>query len=116
MKEITTKRGGHKILLYDDVEEMSVVRYNKFNQSMMLSSVLGDGSKGLKNVLSSVLGKIECGDLSGAKIGIKNAFLSIDFSENAIDPKSNALAIIVHSIDGVEKNDVSDDGIAYTRK
>lgn len=116
MKEIKTKKGNHKVVIYDDIEEMNIVRYHKFSQSMMQASIIGFGTGGLRDALMKIMRDIERGDNESAMLGIKNAFLSIKFSEETIDPSSNAFAVLIHSIDGEEREDISDDGMARTRE
>ena len=103
---------GHKIELYDGIEEMPVVRYNKYTKYCVLSTGVG-------NTVDDIVSRIAA---IRKMIGKENVEKQMDselltlaqtfhFCTNCVDPSTLAFASLVKSVDGEECNDVTDEGI-----
>ena len=112
MKEITTKKGD-RILLYDTIEEMPCTRYHKFNQLLVIDGSAGGSMKNIQEKIANVLALID-EDKERAKLELKNLSITYSLIEKAIDPKSRAFSAMVHSINGHEMNDITNDGLGAT--
>jgi hypothetical protein len=112
MRELVLKKGLRKtkILLYDDIEQMPVERYNKANKFWMLSDNLGNSFEDIdKTHLSRLF--LVAHDKEKVKAEINNLRVLVYNVINEIHPDQMAFAVLVHSINGKEVTDISDEGL-----
>lgn len=108
----TFEINGHRIVLYNDVEQMNVVRYHKFNKMCTLESGVGSDMKSVLNKLRGISRHIEDGKPKNALAEVKNLSITLDFTQRMFDPQSMAFSALVSEIDGEQCNDLSDEGLA----
>lgn len=108
---------NHKITVYDDIMEMPVVRYNKYQKYMVLASGVG-------NDIPAIISKVNdmqkmVGDekkykkLNAEFLALKNA---LSFVDGGVDPHSLAFACMIRDFDGEECSVDSEDSIDATAK
>lgn len=109
MREIELK--GHKIEMYDGIDEMPVVRYHKFTQLMVLASGVGADIDAIRDKLLNIRNMMDDKENSKAKVEILNLYQTFAFIDKGIDPHSSAIACLVHSIDGEVQEDINGDAL-----
>jgi hypothetical protein len=112
MRELILKKGLRKtkLLLYDDIEQMPIERYNKANKFWMLSDNLGNSFEDIdKTHLSRLF--LVAHDKDKVKAEINNLRVLVYNVINEIHPDQMAFAVLVHSVNGKEMTDISDEGL-----
>lgn len=113
MKEISV--ANHKVTIWDSVEEMPIVRWNKMQKFLMIEGAAGGGIEGLVARLNKInaLMKEEKHE-KRVNAEVMDIIQGIRFAESGINPKSMAFACLVASIDERMCNDISDEGLRST--
>ena len=97
-------------MMHDDIEQMPVERFNKANKFWMLSDNLGNSFEDIdKTHLSRLF--LVAHDKEKVKAEINNLRVLVYNVINNIHPDQMAFAVLVHSVDGRECNDISDEGL-----
>lgn len=117
MREVEIRKGLKKtsIVLYDDIDQMPIERFNKANKYWMLHDNLGSTFQDIDlqhiNRLMLLADNKEklIKELENLRILIYNII-------NEINPNHMAFACLVHSIDGKVCDDLSEEGINRTLK
>jgi len=117
MREITLHKGikRTKVLIYSDIDQLPADRFSKVNKYWMLSDELGSSFEDIDRIHITRL-LISLSDTEKAKKVIDNMRVLIHNILSETDPGSMAFACLVHSIDGVEMTDLSDDNLKRTIK
>lgn len=110
MKELKT--ANHTIKYYDSIE-MPIVRYNRFNQAIVMSGI-GTDVEGVMRKIGEIMQHVNDDRKQSALLELKNMSLAYSMVLNGIDPKTEAFAMLVTEIDGVACNDLSEEGIKET--
>ena len=113
MKEIKLKR--QTILLYDDIDQLPIEVFNKVNKYWMLHDSLGSSFEDIDgNHLAKLFLLLKNPDK--LKHELENLRILVYNIINEINPRHMAFAALVHSIDGKEITDRSDEGLRRTLK
>jgi len=104
--------GKSEVKIFTDVEELFIPRYSKFNKYMVLNEEVGHNFNDVETHFSKMYALIN----SPAKLKIqidnfRQLIYSIDNGQNFINM---AYACLIHSIDGVECNDLTPTGLSET--
>lgn len=112
MRELILRKGlkRTRVLLYDDIEQMPVERFNKANKYWMLSDHLGNTFDDIDRVHISKLYYV-AGDKDKTLKEIGNLRALVHNVIRETHPNQLAFAALVHSVDGKEVDDLSDDGL-----
>ena len=111
MKEI--KLNGHNIEIYETIDEMPMWRYHKFTQYMVLHSGIGDDINAITTRLRKLSTLVNTDKAKGIE-EIDNLHQTFHFIEKGLDMKGYAFVALIHTIDGKEYNDMSEEGIKRT--
>ena len=106
----TTKIGKHEIVYFEGVDEMPTERWHKFNKFLMLKSGIGDTLTDVRRKIADVMTLID-NDPKKAKVELENMHMAVTFIDNCTDLNGFAFCVLIAKIDGVECNDLSDEGI-----
>ena len=117
MYDIEIKKGlkKHTVRLYDNIEQMPIERFNKVNKYWMLDDNIGssisDFDKAHYAKFMLLLDNKEkmAKELENFRILVYNIM-------NEVNVSHYSFACMVHSIDGVEKNDLSENGLKVVLK
>ena len=109
----TVKIGRHTVDIFDDIETMPVVRYQKFNQYLVLATGIGNDISAIKEKLSSIM-RLMNSDVKKASKEVENLYQTFYFIQYNIDPMSLAYGILIGAIDGEPCDDLSEDGVKKT--
>ena len=108
MIELRVKR--HTISLYDDIGFMPIERFNKANKLWMLHDNIGSS---IADFDANHYTKLEllAGDKDKCLAELNNFRILVFNIMNELNVEHLSFACLVHSIDGVEKKDLSDVGL-----
>ena len=108
MTELILKKA--KVLLYADIDQLPAERFSKVNKFWMLHDELGSSFEDVDKIhITRLLIALE--DKEKSKKVIDNMRVLIHNIINEVNPESMAFACMVHSIDGKEMNDLSDENL-----
>ena len=96
---------------YSDIDTTPYVRYHKFIKYLTLQSEVGNSAESIPQRADRALGYITSNDLPSAIAELSNLKMLHSFIKNDIIPEGLANAVMVKSIDGVECNDLTLEGL-----
>lgn len=99
-----------KLAIYDSIDEMPIVNYQKFNKYCIFDSSIGADIDAINNH-ASMIAKLIDSDTAKAKIELQNMMQSVAMVVHEISPKYLAFAALIHSIDGEKVTDYSDENL-----
>lgn len=112
MRMRLVKHRGHKLELYDSVQELPVWRFQQFNMNIMLEAGIGSDIDGFIKRVQSV--RVLMGrDKEGASRELSNMVQSVVNIIEGVSPEMAAFCMLIHKLDGrvIEDSDLSDEGI-----
>ena len=112
MKEVTI--GTHKVVMYDSIEDLPILRYHRFNKFMLIDAGIGSDLSEIDVRLQKAMAFIKAKDVKSTVTELMNLRQTIFLLQNEVTPKHLAFAALVVSIDGKECNDISEDGLTRT--
>lgn len=107
---IEEKINGHSIMMFDNPEDMPVRRWVKYNKYMLVSGELGGSIEELVSTVKRI-GILVNEDSETAITLLNNMVQSMYMINYESSPKLYAIAALVHSIDGKEYNDLTEEGL-----
>lgn len=117
MQEIIVKKGLRRtiVVLFDDIEQMPIPRFNKLNKLWMLNDSIGSSisdfdAKHFSNFITFIKTK----ELDKLAKQLENFRILVFNIQNEINIEHLSFACMVHSIDGEEMTDISDSGLKRT--
>lgn len=108
MKEIIIK--NKVIKLYDSIDEMPIVSFQKYNKYILIDSGLGSDIDSVDDHLVK-LAKLIKTDKTKASQELQNLRQNMHMIVSGISPKYLAFAALIHSINGKKVTDLSDDNL-----
>ena len=103
--------GTHKVVMYDSIEELPIVRFQKYNKMLMLDAGLGSDVTALDGHLARVSEYIKAGDLTNAAGEIDNLRQTLFNVQNGLTPHFMSLIPLMAEVDGEPLTDLSDENI-----
>lgn len=110
MKEV--ELNGHKVRLYDSIDDLPIVRFHKYNRMLLVDAGIGAEIGDLDNHLERVVRYIRKGDNENATKELENMRQNVYMVMTEQNTKHLSFACLVDSIDGVQQTDISPDGLA----
>lgn len=108
MREVIINK--HKLKLYDSIDEMPIVNFQKYNKYVLIDSGLGSDIDSVDNHLVN-LAKLIKTDKAKATQELQNLRQTMHLIVNKISPKYLAFAALIHSVDDNIVTDLSDDNL-----
>lgn len=105
---------GNKITIYSSAKELPITRYNELQKQLLLISGIGSSVEDANARYVKMLAYLAENKIEDAKLEIVNSratFLSI---MGGVNYNTKAFACFVKSIDGVECEDITEDGLYQT--
>ncbi len=99
------------IKVYDSIDEMPIVNFQKYNKYLLIDSGIGSDADDIDSHIVKIAKFIKAGDNKKALQELQNMRQNMYMVNNEISPKYLAFAALIHSIDGKELTDLSDDGL-----
>lgn len=98
--DMVIKTKGHEFELYDSIDEMPAVRYQRYQKLLLIDAGVGADMTAIDQRLSRVVGFIKTNDKESALRELSNLRQSFAFVQTEFDPKIKAFAVLVKKIDG----------------
>lgn len=99
------------VQVYDSIDEMPIVNFQKYNKYLLIDSGIGSDADDIDSHIVRIAKYIKSGDNKKALQELQNMRQNIYMVNSEISPKYLAFAALIHSIDGKEVNDLSDEGL-----
>ena len=112
MIEVKLRKGikQHTIKIYNDIDQLTINRHEKFNKYLMLSEQIGGSWEDFDNKHMIKIFRL-INDNEKLIDELKNLRTLFYNMINEVNPLSLAYGCLVASIDGIECNDLSQDGL-----
>ena len=98
------------IKLYDSIDELPIVNFQKYNKYILIDSGLGSDINSVDEHIVN-LAKLIKSDLNKAQIELQNLRQNMHMVVSEISPKYLAFASLIHSINDEEVKDLSDENL-----
>jgi hypothetical protein len=105
------KINDHEISIFAAAEEMPIGRYTKFQKYLLMGSGVGSDMPSINNHFAKLFEYLTHKMNDQALQETKNLYFNMYLIFEEINVDSLAFACMVHSIDGKEINDLSEDGL-----
>nr|DAJ16716.1 MAG TPA: hypothetical protein [Myoviridae sp. ct1TR10] len=99
------------VRVYDSIDEMPIVNFQKYNKYLLIDSGIGSDTDDIDAHIVKIAKFIKANDNKKALQELQNMRQNMYMVNSEISPKYLAFAALIHSIDGKETNDLSDDGL-----
>jgi len=112
MIEITFQKGLRRTVLkmYDDIDQLPIERFNKANKYWMLHDSIGSSIQDFDlNHFNKLI--LLAGDKEKCKAELQNFRILVYNIQNEVSVEHLSFACLVHSINGVENDDTSEDAL-----
>lgn len=107
MKQI--KLQGRTLKLYDSIDEIPVVNFQKYNKCVLIDSGIGSDIDAIDGHIVNIAKFLQANDRTKALQELQNMRQNMHMVVSGVSPKHMAFAALIHSIDGEEQKDLSDD-------
>ena len=99
------------VRVYDSIDEMPIVNFQKYNKYLLIDSGIGSDADDIDAHIVKIAKFIKANNNKKALQELQNMRQNMYMVNNEISPKYLAFAALIHSIDGKEVNDLSDDDL-----
>nr|DAK00385.1 MAG TPA: hypothetical protein [Caudoviricetes sp.] len=99
------------VRVYDSIDEMPIINFQKYNKYLLIDSGIGSDADDIDAHIVKIAKFIKANNNKKALQELQNMRQNMYMVNNEISPKYLAFAALIHSIDGKEVNDLSDDGL-----
>lgn len=108
---VTLKVGKHTVEVYDAIDELPIVRFQKYQKLLLIDAGVGGDINAFDQRLERAGRFLAEGKLEQAQKELANLRQNVFLIQNEISPQYRAFAVLVKSVDGKECGDISDDGL-----
>ena len=113
---IQTEKGKLSLEIYDSIEDLPIERFNKFNKYMLVDSGIGSDAGSVIGNITKAVQYIRAKDDKSATETLINTIQGINMISEGINFSHLSFAVLVKSIDGVDRSDITDDGVLETSR
>ena len=99
------------VRVYDSIDEMPIINFQKYNKYLLIDSGIGSDADDIDAHIVKIAKFIKANNNKKALQELQNMRQNMYMVNNEISPKYLAFAALIHSIDGKEVNDLSDDDL-----
>ena len=99
------------VRVYDSIDEMPIINFQKYNKYLLIDSGIGSDADDIDAHIIKITKFIKANNSKKALQELQNMRQNMYMVNSEISPKYLAFAALIHSIDGKEVNDLSDDGL-----
>ena len=110
MKEV--EFAGHKVVLYDSIDELPIARFHKYNRYLLVDAGVGSEISDFDNHIERVVRYIRNKDNESAGKELENLRQNVFMVLSEQNIKHLSFACLVKTIDGKANDDLSPDGLA----
>lgn len=102
---------GKVIKVYDSIDEMPIVNFQKYNKYLLIDSGIGSDTDDIDVHIAKIAKYIKANDAKNALLELQNMRQNMYMIHSEISPKHLAFAALIHSINGKEVKELSDDNL-----
>lgn len=102
------------VRVYDSIDEMPIINFQKYNKYLLIDSGIGSDADDIDAHITRIARFIKSNNAKKALQELQNMRQNMYMVNNEISSRYLAFAALIHSIDGKEINDLSDDGLKNT--
>lgn len=99
------------IKLYDSIDEMPIVNFQKYNKYLLIDSGVGSDADDIDAHITKIAKLIKADNKVKALQELQNMRQNMHMVNSEISPKYLAFAALIHDIDGEKVTDLSDDSL-----
>lgn len=99
------------VRVYDSIDEMPIINFQKYNKYLLIDSGIGSDVDDIDAHITRIAKFIKANNNKKALQELQNMRQNMYMVNSGISPKYLAFAALIHSVDGKEVNDLSDDGL-----
>ena len=107
----TVDINGKKVVLYDSIDELPMLRFHKYNKMLLVDAGVGSDLSDFDRHIEKVIRYLNSPTPNMATVELENMRQNIYFIQSEVSPRHLAFAVLVKSINGKPRNDLSDDGL-----
>lgn len=112
MKEVTL--AGHKVRLYQSIEELPMQRFHRYNKYLLVDAGVGSDIQDFDNHIERVVRYIKNGERDNAAKELENMRMNVYLILQEQGVRDMSFACLVESIDGKPCDDLSEEGLRET--
>ena len=103
--------GRLRLKIYDNIGELPIERYHKFNTYCLLSMGIGSDIESIDNHIAEIFQALHRKDYDRLTVNFTNYYHSLRLIQDHMDIPSVAFACLVHSINDQEITDISEENL-----
>ena len=108
---LTEVINGHTVKLYDTIEELPVVNFQRFNRYALIDAQIGSDLEDVDVKLTRIAKFIGLGDKVNAVEELNNLRQNLYFIQTGVSPKHYSFVAFIAELDGEKVTDLTDDGV-----
>lgn len=108
----TLKLNGHKVTIYDSIDELPMVRFHKYSKMLLVDAGVGSDINDFDAHIERAVRYIRKGDTENGAKELENLRQNVYLILQEQSVKDLSFACLVKEIDGKERDDLSEDGLA----
>lgn len=105
---------GSKVVFYDSIKQLPIRRYQQSNKYLMIASDIGSDFQDFDRKTVKVIELLKKGMTADAVKELENRRQAVWNAYKNYNPRGMSLALLVHSINGRLRNDITDEGLEKT--
>lgn len=109
MKQV--KIGKHSVVIFDNIEELPIRRFHKYNKMLLIDAGIGSDLTDLDTHIARTIAFIQTDKADEAVKEMNNLRQNIYFVHTGVSPRMLAFATLVKSIDGKDCEDMSEEAL-----
>ena len=102
---------GHKLEVYDSIDELPITRFHAFNRYLLIDAGVGSDLSDFDSHIIALLKFLERSDVENAKKEVMNLRQNVAFAYDQQSPKLNAFVPLIRSINGKPLDDLSEETV-----
>ena len=110
----SVKIGIHTVELYDEIDELSITRFHKYQKYLLIDSGIGSTMADFDKRIEKMRRFCILKDTDNAQKEMENLRQCVYMIQNGLSPQHLAFATLVIAVDGVQCTDITDDGLQKT--
>lgn len=113
---VERKIGGHRVRLYDAIDELPIVRFQKMQKYILIDAGIGADIAAFDRHCDKARRYLAQGKTDFARQEFENLRQCVYFVQSELNLGHRAFAVMVDSIDGEKVTDISDAGVEAVLK
>lgn len=106
--------GKKDVVMYDSIDELPVRRFHRWQKMLMMAAGVGATLADFDSHIERVVAFLKNEDKDNAIKELENLRQNVNLMQNEVPLSALAFAALVKSVDGVDTDDISEDGLQRT--